>query len=172
MFFSRLGNFVKLVDQLIVEHMFHVCKTQVMTFVEKVLSNQQENREGLFRANLVFNKQGKNIDVSIISGCNPPPPPFSLVDVNTYLYMYILLPYLGIIIVHGIHVKLFFVLNLYLKVHLEFRGKECFFIYRNTGYFPDQREVYHCPDEHIERNSLSALFQGDSHGWFCIGPRQ
>ena len=72
MFFSRLGNFVKLVDQLIVEHMFHVCKTQVMTFVEKVLSNQQENREGLFRANLVFNKQGKNIDVSIISGCNPP----------------------------------------------------------------------------------------------------
>nr|XP_022307447.1 dynein heavy chain domain-containing protein 1-like isoform X3 [Crassostrea virginica] len=54
---GRLGNFVKLVDQLIVEHMFHVCKTQVMTFVEKVLSNQQENREGLFRANLVFNKQ-------------------------------------------------------------------------------------------------------------------
>ncbi|XP_062587861.1 dynein heavy chain domain-containing protein 1-like, partial [Saccostrea cucullata] len=54
---GRLGNFVKLVDQLIVEHMFHVCKTQVMTFVEKVLSNQEESREGLFKANLVFSKQ-------------------------------------------------------------------------------------------------------------------
>lgn len=57
--FSRLGNFVKLVDQLIVEHMFHVSKTQVITFVESVLSNQKDSREGLFRANLVFTKQGK-----------------------------------------------------------------------------------------------------------------
>lgn len=56
--FSRLGNFVKLVDQLIVEHMFHVSKTQVITFVESVLSNQKDSREGLFRANLVFTKQG------------------------------------------------------------------------------------------------------------------
>lgn len=57
--FSRLGNFVKLVDQLIVEHMFDVSKTQVITFVESVLSNQKDSREGLFRANLVFTKQGK-----------------------------------------------------------------------------------------------------------------
>uniref|UniRef100_A0A8W8M9M4 AAA+ ATPase domain-containing protein n=1 Tax=Magallana gigas TaxID=29159 RepID=A0A8W8M9M4_MAGGI len=54
---GRLGNFVKLVDQLIVEHMFHVSKTQVITFVESVLSNQKDSREGLFRANLVFTKQ-------------------------------------------------------------------------------------------------------------------
>lgn len=65
MFYSRLGNFVKLVDQLIVEHMFDVCKTQVMTFVERVLSNQEESREGLFRANLVFTKQGNVCPTSI-----------------------------------------------------------------------------------------------------------
>lgn len=50
---------MKLVDQLIVEHMFDVSKTQVITFVESVLSNQKDSREGLFRANLVFTKQGK-----------------------------------------------------------------------------------------------------------------
>ncbi|XP_056008158.1 dynein heavy chain domain-containing protein 1-like [Ostrea edulis] len=73
---GRLGNFVKLVDQLIVEHMFDVCKTQVMTFVERVLSNQEESREGLFRANLVFTKQE-------ILGIFPSKERFSSVLMNT-----------------------------------------------------------------------------------------
>ncbi|XP_048242736.1 dynein heavy chain domain-containing protein 1-like [Haliotis rufescens] len=53
---GRLGNFVKLVDQLIVEHMFHVTKTQVISFVEKVLCISDAPRDGFFKANLVFTK--------------------------------------------------------------------------------------------------------------------
>lgn len=56
----RLGNFVKLVDQMIVEHMFHVTKTQVTMFVSTVLvTGQSPLRDGFFKANLVFTKHGR-----------------------------------------------------------------------------------------------------------------
>ncbi|GFR96312.1 dynein heavy chain domain-containing protein 1-like, partial [Elysia marginata] len=52
-----LGNFVKLVDQMIVEHMFEVTKTQAIHFVHRVLEiGADAPREGFFKANLVFNK--------------------------------------------------------------------------------------------------------------------
>ncbi|GFO14607.1 dynein heavy chain domain-containing protein 1-like, partial [Plakobranchus ocellatus] len=52
-----LGNFVKLVDQMIVEHMFEVTKSQAIHFVHEVLEiGADAPREGFFKANLVFNK--------------------------------------------------------------------------------------------------------------------
>ncbi|XP_052798483.1 dynein heavy chain domain-containing protein 1-like isoform X5 [Mya arenaria] len=55
---GRLGNFVKLVDQMIVEHMFHLTKTQVTLFVTTVLDiGQIPLRDGFFKANLVYTKQ-------------------------------------------------------------------------------------------------------------------
>ena len=57
---SRLGNFVKLVDQMVVEHLFHITKTQVLAFTDSVLAiGSQAPRDGFFKANLVFNKQGE-----------------------------------------------------------------------------------------------------------------
>ena len=57
--FRRLGNFVKLVDQMVVEHLFHITKTQVMAFTDSVLAiGPDAPRDGFFKANLVFNKQG------------------------------------------------------------------------------------------------------------------
>ncbi|XP_052095798.1 dynein heavy chain domain-containing protein 1-like isoform X11 [Mytilus californianus] len=53
---GRLGNFVKLTDQLIVEHMYEICKTQVIQFVNEVLKNHSET-EGFFKVFLVFTKQ-------------------------------------------------------------------------------------------------------------------
>lgn len=59
MYCRRLGNFVKLVDQMIVEHMFHLTKTQVTMFVSTVLkTGQSPLRDGFFKANLVFTKHG------------------------------------------------------------------------------------------------------------------
>lgn len=56
---GRLGNFVKLVDQMIVEHMFHLTKTQVTLFVNNVLlTGHSPLRDGFFKANLTFTKQG------------------------------------------------------------------------------------------------------------------
>ncbi|XP_035825634.1 dynein heavy chain domain-containing protein 1 [Aplysia californica] len=53
-----LGNFVKLVDQMIVEHMFQITKSQATHFVHSVLEiGMDAPREGFFKANLVFNKQ-------------------------------------------------------------------------------------------------------------------
>jgi hypothetical protein len=50
---------VKLVDQMIVEHLFHITKTQVLRFSNKVLAiGPTAHRDGFFKANLVFNKQG------------------------------------------------------------------------------------------------------------------
>ncbi|XP_070211333.1 dynein heavy chain domain-containing protein 1-like isoform X3 [Littorina saxatilis] len=55
---GRLGNYVKLVDQMIVEHLFHITKTQVLSFTQSVLAlGPSAPRDGLFKANLVFNKQ-------------------------------------------------------------------------------------------------------------------
>ncbi|KAJ8313858.1 hypothetical protein KUTeg_008419 [Tegillarca granosa] len=55
---SRLGNFVKLVDQMIVEHLFDISKTQVISFVQDVLYiGSEAPREGFFTANLIFTKQ-------------------------------------------------------------------------------------------------------------------
>ncbi|XP_060599368.1 dynein heavy chain domain-containing protein 1-like [Ruditapes philippinarum] len=55
---GRLGNFVKLVDQLIVEHMFYLTKNQVTMFVTTVLlTGQSPLREGFLKANLTFTKQ-------------------------------------------------------------------------------------------------------------------
>ena len=52
---------MKLVDQMIVEHMFHLTKTQVTMFVSTVLkTGLSPLRDGFFKANLVFTKQGKN----------------------------------------------------------------------------------------------------------------
>lgn len=60
LFCRRLGNFVKLVDQMIVEHMFHVTKSQVTMFVSNVLvTGQSPLRDGFFKANLVFTKHGR-----------------------------------------------------------------------------------------------------------------
>ncbi|KAL3832089.1 hypothetical protein ACJMK2_023767 [Sinanodonta woodiana] len=54
---GRLGNFVKLVDQLIVEHMFFMAKNQVISFVSDVLIvTEDASRDGFFRVNLVFTK--------------------------------------------------------------------------------------------------------------------
>lgn len=58
--YSRLGNFVKLTDQLIVEHMYEICKTQVIEFVNEVLRNPGDS-DGFFKVSLVFTKQGKNV---------------------------------------------------------------------------------------------------------------
>ena len=59
-FVSRLGNFVKLVDQMVVEHLFHITKTQVLAFTDTVLAiGPLAPRDGFFKANLVFNKQGE-----------------------------------------------------------------------------------------------------------------
>ncbi|XP_025095393.1 dynein heavy chain domain-containing protein 1-like isoform X2 [Pomacea canaliculata] len=55
---GRLGNFVKLVDQMVVEHLFQITKSQVISFVKDVLAIDGEaQRDGFFKANLVFNKQ-------------------------------------------------------------------------------------------------------------------
>ncbi|KAH9510306.1 Dynein heavy chain domain-containing protein 1 [Bulinus truncatus] len=57
---SFLGNFVKLVDQLIVEHMFEITKTQSLQFFNVVLVGSSESqREGFFKANLIFSKEGE-----------------------------------------------------------------------------------------------------------------
>jgi len=56
-FDRRLGNFVKLTDQLIVEHMYEICKVQVIQFVNEVLKNHSE-KEGFFQVSLIFTKQG------------------------------------------------------------------------------------------------------------------
>ncbi|KAH3716388.1 hypothetical protein DPMN_059110 [Dreissena polymorpha] len=68
---SRLGNFVKLVDQMIVEHMFHLTKTQVTLFVRDVLDvGQTTLRDGFFKANLVFTRHGRQCCALIIEpGC-------------------------------------------------------------------------------------------------------
>lgn len=56
---GRLGNFVKLVDQMIIEHMFFLTKNQVSMFVVNVLkTGQSPLRDGFFKANLTFTKQG------------------------------------------------------------------------------------------------------------------
>ena len=50
---------MKLVDQVIVEHMFTICKNQVISFVTQVLKEGVDaTRDGFFHANLVFTKQG------------------------------------------------------------------------------------------------------------------
>ena len=50
---------MKLVDQMIVEHMFEVTKSQAIHFVHEVLEiGADAPREGFFKANLVFNKHG------------------------------------------------------------------------------------------------------------------
>ncbi|XP_076466624.1 dynein heavy chain domain-containing protein 1-like isoform X2 [Babylonia areolata] len=55
---GRLGNFVKLVDQMVVEHLFDITKTQVQAFTSDVLAiGADAPRDGFFKANLVFNKQ-------------------------------------------------------------------------------------------------------------------
>ena len=55
-----LGNFVKLVDQMIMEHMFQITKSQATHFVHNVLEiGVEAPREGFFKGNLVFNKQGR-----------------------------------------------------------------------------------------------------------------
>ncbi|KAK7008742.1 dynein heavy chain domain-containing protein 1, partial [Biomphalaria glabrata] len=57
---SFLGNFVKLVDQLIVEHMFEITKTQSISFVHNVLvMSPDAQREGFFKANLIFGKDAE-----------------------------------------------------------------------------------------------------------------
>lgn len=48
--------------------------------------------------------------------------------------------------------------------------KGSFSIFRSPGYFPKQREVYQCFDEHTERNSHSALLQGYSNGRVWVWP--
>ncbi|KAL8594105.1 hypothetical protein ACOMHN_000817 [Nucella lapillus] len=54
---GRLGNFVKLVDQMVVEHLFDITKTQVLAFTDTVLAiGPNAPRDGFFKANLVFNK--------------------------------------------------------------------------------------------------------------------
>ena len=51
---------MKLVDQMIIEHMFHLTKTQVITFINSALIiGTEAPREGFYRANLVFTKHGK-----------------------------------------------------------------------------------------------------------------
>lgn len=48
---------MKLTDQLIVEHMYEICKVQVIQFVNEVLKNHSE-KEGFFQVSLIFTKQG------------------------------------------------------------------------------------------------------------------
>ncbi|XP_069111192.1 dynein heavy chain domain-containing protein 1-like isoform X2 [Argopecten irradians] len=74
---GRLGNFVKLVDQVIVEHMFSICKNQVISFVDKVLKiGDEAPREGFFKANLILTKQD-------VLGLSPPPDRFIKVLAST-----------------------------------------------------------------------------------------
>ena len=52
---------------MIVEHMFHLTKTQVMTFVNSALIiGTEAPREGFFKANLVFTKQGKLLTLCLL----------------------------------------------------------------------------------------------------------
>ncbi|KAK6166840.1 hypothetical protein SNE40_023452 [Patella caerulea] len=54
---SKLGDFVKLMDMMIVEHMFDITKNQVIRFIHQVLCvGELAPRDGFFKANLVFTK--------------------------------------------------------------------------------------------------------------------
>ena len=55
--YSRLGNFVKMVDQVILAQFVHIIKTSVAEFTHKVIQNAPEtNREAMFKCSLQFNK--------------------------------------------------------------------------------------------------------------------
>ena len=59
---------MNLVDQMIVEHMFYLTKTQVMTFINSALIvGSEAPRDGFFKASLVFTKQGTCIFFSFFS---------------------------------------------------------------------------------------------------------
>ncbi|XP_033761426.1 dynein heavy chain domain-containing protein 1-like [Pecten maximus] len=74
---GRLGNFVKLVDQVIVEHMFYICKNQVISFVDQVLKiGDEAPRDGFFKANLILTKQD-------VLGLSPPSDRFIKVLAST-----------------------------------------------------------------------------------------
>ncbi|ESP00380.1 hypothetical protein LOTGIDRAFT_173233 [Lottia gigantea] len=55
---GQLGDFVRLMDMMIIEHMFDITKNHVLKFVHHVLSLTESNssRDGFFKTNLVFNK--------------------------------------------------------------------------------------------------------------------
>ena len=77
---SRLGNFVKLMDQLLLAHLVMLARHNVITFVNNVMvcpledlqievkdekeEDEDKQRDGLFAANLVFNKNGEKQHMS------------------------------------------------------------------------------------------------------------
>ena len=56
-YFSRLGNFVKLVDQILLSHLVQLARISVTQFVYDSMSiGPDAPRDGLFRAYLVFDE--------------------------------------------------------------------------------------------------------------------
>ncbi|XP_019630284.1 PREDICTED: dynein heavy chain domain-containing protein 1-like [Branchiostoma belcheri] len=59
---SRLGNFVKLVDQILLAHMVSLARTNIGAFVHKTMqAGEEAERDALFKAKLVFNKNDELI---------------------------------------------------------------------------------------------------------------
>lgn len=59
--FSRLGHFVKLMDQIILAHLVSIIRQTVSTFVCDTMQNvAQHEREAMFKCTLTFNEQGKH----------------------------------------------------------------------------------------------------------------
>ena len=57
---SKLGNFVKLVDQIVLSRLVKVAHYSITTFVHKTMVGDSEStRDGLFDANLVFGTNGE-----------------------------------------------------------------------------------------------------------------
>ena len=60
MFSSRLGNFVKLVDQMLLAHLVQLARVSVTKFVyDSMAKGTETEREALFKAKLVFNEESK-----------------------------------------------------------------------------------------------------------------
>lgn len=71
LFCSRLGNFVKMVDQVILAQFVHIIKSSVAEFTNKVIQNAPEtSREAMFKCALQFNKgQSKVTQYCVCSMC-------------------------------------------------------------------------------------------------------
>ena len=59
---SRLGGFVKLVDQILLSHLVELSRMSITSFVTKTMKvDPQGQRDGFFQAALVFTSKGKYI---------------------------------------------------------------------------------------------------------------
>jgi len=58
--FSRLGNFVKMIDQVILAQLVDIIKASVSSFIYTTLQNVPGDcREAMFKCSVHFNTEGK-----------------------------------------------------------------------------------------------------------------